>query len=111
MGVYFYALQFRKTFFRLQPQLILFLFHQKIETHKGIQEHISGMHAEDGEWSVHGDIFLSINFFTDRSFIETNILLLSLALDVKQSSSSWAGVYESLVNKSECSSMQGLFNF
>ena len=52
----------------MQPQLIPFLFHQKIETHEGIQKHTSGMHAEDSEWSMHGDIFLCIVIFTNRFF-------------------------------------------
>jgi len=57
-------MRFKKRLFLLQPQLILFLFHQKIETHEGIQKHISGMHAEDGEWSMHawGYIFMHYNF-------------------------------------------------
>ena len=45
-GVWF---QWGLFFYAMQPQLILVLFHQKIETHEGIQKHISGMHAENGD--------------------------------------------------------------
>ena len=70
------GVELKKRFFSIAITTDPF-FHQKIETHEGIQKHISGMLAEDGEWSD----LCALRFLLIVFSIETNILLLLLALD------------------------------
>ena len=87
------------------------MFHKKIETHEGIKKKRFFLECMynwvSGLWM--GIHFCALQFLLIVFFIKTKILLLSLALDANHRGG--RGVAELLANKSECYSMQGLFNF